>query len=338
MICAIEIGTSRTRVRFVDKNDEIIAGSVQPIGARDVAMSGTNDDLKQRIHEMVEDLLVQQKCQRSDIEDVVAHGMVTADIGLYKVEHAPSPVDIYKLTSHTLRVDIPEISEKPILLIPGVKNSVKDVCIDTLDDIDFMRGEETQIMGILHSPELSGTLKLPFFFLMLSSFTKLVLVNTKKQIDIATTNVTGQLFPAIIKDTFLAGMLPDYFPGPETMNEDLVYKGYQYADKVGFPRALMLIRLSQYFLQMNKEDAMSFLEGIIAYLDLSKMADKLRAYPDLKIIIAGDTYRRKVYTFLFKKCFGFDDNIICLDDDQMQRITVKGAMEILRRARSIEKK
>jgi len=328
--CMIEMGTSRTRIRFVSEDGSILKDSVSDFGARNAAIEGSNLVLKKGIHDLVFNMLEEESLSIDDIEKVIAFGMVTADIGLYQVEHVVSPVGFEKLADHVVSVVIPELFEnKPILLIPGVRNQADKISFDNLNDLDFMRGEETQVFGLLKEQSKRGEFNLPCFFLMLSSYSKLIYLDENERIVKATTHVTGQLFPGIMQQTFLAGMLPSDFVPVDLFNEKIFIQGYEFAKKYGFTRALMLIRLSQYFMELSKSDAMALLEGMICCLDMEEMRKFFTDNNADTIIIAGDSYRLLAYSTVFEKILGYKGKIITLDENEMNRISVRGALEIL---------
>lgn len=330
MNCVIEMGTSCTRIRFVSEDGLVVKDSISDFGARNAAMEGSNLVLKKGIHDLVFNMLEEEKLGPDDIENIIAFAMVTADIGLYQVEHLVSPIGFEELADNVVSVVIPEIFEnKPILLIPGVKNRADRISFENLNDLDFMRGEETQVFGLLKDQSERGTLTLPCFFLMLSSYSKLIYIDQNKKIAKATTHVTGQLFPGIMQQTFLSGMLPSDFPSVDSFNEDLFIQGYDFAKEHGFTRALMMIRLSQYFMELSKNDAMALLEGMICCLDMEEIQKFLVGNDANTIIIAGDSYRLLAYSTALKKKLEYKGTVITIEEDEMNRISVKGALEIL---------
>jgi len=328
--CFIEMGTSRTRIRFVSEEGLVLKDSVNEFGAKNAAIEGSNLVLKKGIHDLVFNMLEEEGLSLYDIENVIAFGMVTADIGLYQVEHVTSPVGFEELADHIVSVIIPEIFEdKPILLIPGVKNKAEKISFDNLNELDFMRGEETQVFGLLKDQAEHGDFELPCFFLMLSSYSKLIYIDENRRIAKATTHVTGQLFPGIMQQTFLAGMLPSDFVPVDLFKEKIFRQGYEFAKKYGFTRALMLIRLSQYFMELSKSDALALLEGMICCLDMEEMKKFFDDHNANAIIIAGDSYRLQGYTTVIENILGYKGRIITLGEKETNRISVQGALEIL---------
>ncbi|MEX6369123.1 2-dehydro-3-deoxygalactonokinase [Providencia huaxiensis] len=69
------------------------------------------------------------------------------------------PVSMQQLAKATMPCVIKEISEKPIIFIPGVKNNVANMTFDSIESIDVMRGEEVEVFGILtQQPDLGPAL------------------------------------------------------------------------------------------------------------------------------------------------------------------------------------
>ena len=79
--------------------------------------------------------------------------MITSDGGLCEIPHIPAPAGLKELHNAIAVWHIPEICDIPFAFIPGVK-----AVSVALENADFMRGEETEFMGL--DIDISGSLVL----------------------------------------------------------------------------------------------------------------------------------------------------------------------------------
>ncbi|MBQ9921538.1 MAG: 2-dehydro-3-deoxygalactonokinase, partial [Clostridia bacterium] len=141
-LITIDGGTTNTRVSLV-KGDDIICTKRIAMGAGDCIQSA--DKLKSEIKLAIEAILAENSLVFGDIEAVVASGMITSEYGLYTLPHIVAPVGIKQLYDGMKKVMLEDICPLPFFFIPGVKIQ-GELC-----DTDMMRGEETELMGIMQS-------------------------------------------------------------------------------------------------------------------------------------------------------------------------------------------
>lgn len=130
------------------------------------------------------------------------------NIGLIDIPHCTAPIDVNELAAHTIEMSLPEILPAPVIFIPGVKNQGEHSSLESLEEMDFMRGEETQVFGAI---ELYG-IEAPATFMFLSSHTKVIDVDEKYRITRSFTMLSGQIFNALRFHSFLASSIPKENP------------------------------------------------------------------------------------------------------------------------------
>ncbi|MFR9189595.1 MAG: 2-dehydro-3-deoxygalactonokinase [Anaerotruncus massiliensis (ex Togo et al. 2019)] len=74
------------------------------------------------------------------VERVMASGMITADVGLVEVPHVTAPAGWEELSA-SLAPSLFRTSAAADPFIPGVKNRVSGVSLETFEAMDIMRGE-----------------------------------------------------------------------------------------------------------------------------------------------------------------------------------------------------
>lgn len=90
MIITIDTGTTNTRVAlFEGKNriDQVKAN----VGVRDTSIDGNNLKLVNTISTAIEELKSKHSLQDSDIQAILAAGMITSNLGLHEVPHLVAP-------------------------------------------------------------------------------------------------------------------------------------------------------------------------------------------------------------------------------------------------------
>lgn len=92
----------------------------------------------------------------------------------------------------------------PVYFIRGIRNDYgENVRAGKLRTVDFMRGEEAQVMGILTETENRE----PCTIVALSSHTKLIYVDENNRIAASNTTLSGQLYEAICSATSIGKSL-----------------------------------------------------------------------------------------------------------------------------------
>ena len=74
--------------------------------------------------------------------------MISSPQGLAELPHVSAPTGIRELATAARWFEFPEITDLPILLVPGVRTGPVAVTPSTLAESDVMRGEETLCLGL----------------------------------------------------------------------------------------------------------------------------------------------------------------------------------------------
>lgn len=255
LILAVDSGTTSTRVHVVE--DARIRGEAAGLGgARDLAQSRDRAWLENRVWEIADSALRDAEAEWADTDALVGFGMITSELGLQEVPHLDAPILMDHLARSLQPLERAERFGTPFSLIPGVRSLGP-----SFHQTDFMRGEETEVAGLLGSGDVSP----PFLLLSPGSHTKYVFVDVGDVIRWSTTTLTGELLWALHRETILADLIdPD---GP-LEDPERVAQGAASVEEVGFARALFTARL------LNRVDGESpggcsdFVHGIVAMADL----------------------------------------------------------------------
>ena len=134
---------------------------------------GGTGALESAIKQGIIDLLHRNSISEGDVDAIIASGMITSEFGLCNLPHIPTPAGISELHTSIERVELPEISSIPFACIRGVK-----VDADDMERFDIMRGEETEVFGIL--PYLP--LNTPATIILPGTHNKIIRVNATGEI------------------------------------------------------------------------------------------------------------------------------------------------------------
>ena len=122
-IATIDGGTTNSRV-YIWQDSRIISQATRHIGVRNTAIDNSNQKLMQAIHDALFEALNTVNITEKDLDAILASGMLTSNVGIMEIPHITAPVTINELSESITVRKIPEIAEKPILFIPGIKISL----------------------------------------------------------------------------------------------------------------------------------------------------------------------------------------------------------------------
>jgi len=320
----VDMGTTHTRLSVVDRSGKVYASAKGEFGVRDRAATGSKEILIKEMNQLIEAVTGGKNLSLSQIERMIGVGMITSDIGLLDVPHRIAPVAVEDLAAHVEEISMREILLSPILLIPGVKNRVEISSLVSLGDMDFMRGEETQVFGAIELYEV----KVPTTLMFLTSHTKLIDVDEKYRITRSFTTMSGQIFDALRFHSFLASSLPQQ--NPSGIDQEALLRGVELGLKVGILRAGLMVRFMHILMQTSPDERFSFLEGMIIGSDIQAIRN---GYPLMRkrVVILGDRFRSEAYRVAFQTFLDRSIETIVLEEASSERATVRGALSIAER-------
>ncbi len=290
----IDGGTTKTRICLWKYQKELIAVKEKPIGAKSCAVAGTTDIWKKGIREMLEEIYTEFKLSDSKIEAVIASGMLTSNLGICEIPHLEAPVPMETYYENFVKKAVPEVFEREILFIPGLKNSMKLLSDGRQwKEFDIMRGEETETYALL---EKYGFGKNTICVLP-GSHNKFVYVGKDGTAYGCKTTLSGELMDVITKETILSDSLQHGFLKADDYIWEKVREGYQIAKEEGVTRALFLIRLKDLFSGDNVAQLRSYLLGVILQsdVDLLQKQSFFAEQDDVRIIVTGDSVIGKAF-------------------------------------------
>lgn len=246
MYIAMDMGTTNTRLWLIDKS-EVIAEKKEHFGASCGKREG-RDVLFGRLRQMICELICTAGVSEAQVECIITSGMSGSEIGLCDVPHLPLPQDPSKVAQRLFSMRFEEITSVPFLFVPGVKS----LSGNQLSDI--MRGEETEIYGIL--PYLKG--ELPATVVLPGTHNKIIHINERGEITDFRTTCSGEILDMAVTKSILAGSVSHEF----LVDALAVLRGARYSEINGSNSAVFQVRVMEKN-GAGADELSSFLYGAI---------------------------------------------------------------------------
>lgn len=303
----IDGGTTNTRINLVE-NERIIAAKKLNRGAR--AGIDDREGLKLELKQAISELLNENNLCETDIIKILASGMITCEFGLYEVPHITAPAGISKLHDTMVEVKFPEISSIPFVFIRGVR-----VNSESLGECDMMRGEETELMGLM---SLCGG-DCESVYVLPGSHSKIIRTDANGSITDFSTMLTGEMLMALANGTILKDAID---LSVVECDESFLVEGYKFAKAEGINKSLFKVRILKNIFQKNPTEVYSFYLGAILADEIDNILES-----SAKNIFIGGNYRIKTATATLLSAVS-DKNIIVISDEFVERSTAVGAIRI----------
>lgn len=300
----IDGGTTNTRASLVIDGE--IKNTVKiPIGAR--KSIGGNKELKDALKKALDKLLCEAELSLSDIDAILASGMITSEFGLANLPHITAPAGVPELSANMSSVLIPEVAEMPINFVRGVKT------VGDLADTDMMRGEETELMGLQKASYGECVFVLP------GSHSKLIYTDGNGKITRFSTTLTGEMMAALSEGTILKDAVS---LSCEKLDTPSLECGFLYANEHGLNEALFKTRILKNLFGKGEEECYSFFLGAV----LSSEIKTIISSSAKTVVIGGRAQIKKATAHLCRKYS--DKAVVTLSDEEVAASTSMGLIRI----------
>jgi len=306
-IC-IDGGTTNTRITVVTSG-KIADKEFISMGSKDNIDS--NGKFKAEIKRGIEELINRNSLKLQQISAVIASGMITSEYGLKEVPHVKAPAGIKELKNGLVKAEFGEICDIPFYFIPGV--ILKNGELQT----DMMRGEETEIMGLL------GEFSTDCAFLLPGSHSKLITLDSSGRIDTIKTFLSGEMLSAIAQNTILKAAVDIK---REDFDGEYLLKGYETSRLCGLNEALFKTRILNTVYKKDTLQCYSFYLGAIFACEI----EALKKCGRKKVVIGGRTVLKKPICYLLEKMT--DLTVLPVNENLADNCTAFGAVRIFESA------
>ena len=337
LISTIDCGTTNSRVYIVDELGKVLARASRKIGVRDTAINGSNQLLKEGLREVFDSAVRDAGARETDIRCILSSGMITSELGLVEIPHLWAPCSVDTLAANLARVNDLKVfpSTIPLYFVRGIKNlySPDSITMGEVGTLDFMRGEETQVAGLL----ASSAMALPGVVVILSSHTKFIPVDETGKILGSVTTLSGQLYEAVLKETFVGKSVrnEDDFDDADYFNPGVVDIARGYAEKSGLLRGLMFPRFLDTLLHARWYDRKLFAESLLAAEDMRAL-DQVRELMNVtgvRYLLVGMQRRCRIYKHLLEESAGRARSVTSITDEaEIDQLSIRGVISIAEKA------
>ena len=297
----IDGGTTNTKISIV--SDGKIIDTLKTRSISDT------ENYKIIVKDKINELLKKTGYEEKDIIRILISGtMATSEFGLYPLDYVLTPANIEILKRESCEVSMPEISTIPFVVIRGVKTNG-----DSLDKVDAMRGEESELAGIMSANDKSCV------YMLMGSHTKIITTDDNGNIVDICTMLSGELIEAVSKLTILKNSL--VFEG-STLDSEYIKKGYNYCSEKGLNEALFKVRVLKNIFQETNSRIYSFFLGAILHGEVQYILNSGAK----KIVVGGNKFLKEAVFMLLKEYAQGD--IMCLSDDVVENAVSLGLVKI----------
>lgn len=331
----IDCGTTNSRVYVLDEGLRIVAKGSKKVGVRDTAITGSKHVLREGLSALFESTVREAGLDVRDLACAVTSGMITSEIGLLEIPHLTAPAGIRELAAGVMPVQDPTIFpvDVQLLFIRGVKNAYpRETTVRDIRRVDFMRGEETQVVGLLALP---GMPRPPLTAVVLSSHTKYVPVTADGKIAGSLTTLSGQLFEAVCQGTSIGKSVEAPDTVTQDMDPEIVDAALDAVAHAGFLRSLLMPRFMEVLLGIPAASRRLFMDAAIGAEDLQALRDfpLLGFATDTPFVLVGQPARCRIFRYMLGRHYGATCEIREVSDpDEVDRLAILGAVTIARRA------
>ncbi|MGA2614368.1 MAG: 2-dehydro-3-deoxygalactonokinase [Spirochaetia bacterium] len=333
----IDCGTTNSRVYVVDENGKVLGRASRKVGVRDTAINGNNQALKNGLREAFDSALVESGACEGEIRCILSSGMITSELGLIEIPHLWAPCSVEALAAHIqLVADLGVFpSTIPLYFVPGIKNLYAPASATMRDvrTLDFMRGEETQVAGLL----ARSAIPLPGVVVILSSHTKFIPLDGTGGILGSVTTLSGQLYEAIIKETFVGKSIrkEDDFEDGEYFNPAVVDLACECVESSGLLRSLMFPRFLDTLLHIPWYDRKLFTETLLAAEDIRAL-EQVKTLMDIHGVtfaLVGVGRRCSIYRHLLEKTIRTTNSTFSITrEEEIDQLSIQGIISIAEKA------
>ncbi|WP_018621230.1 2-dehydro-3-deoxygalactonokinase [Spirosoma luteum] len=283
-------GTSSFRLQLMDLTTHVCMGEVRS----DMGISAIFDDWKtaakqqgisrdgffmQVLQKHISRLETQLSTTLTDVP-VMVSGMASSSIGMAEVPYATLPFPTDGCQASMQRFESRPGFRHDLFLISGVRS-----------DQDVMRGEETQLIGLIKLLALSGHTVQDARCIFPGTHSKHLYIQHEKLVHFKT-YMTGEIFDVMRRHSILKDSV-DYFPYsdlPDTAVKAF-QEGVRQTASSNILNTLFSVRTNQLFDKISKEENAFYLSGLLIGTELNQ----LQSTNECPLILCGGSNLSALY-------------------------------------------
>lgn len=288
---AIDTGTTKTKL-WLAEGSAVRQRTQLAVGVRNSAISGNRKQLSQSLRQALAPF-VNHAAGRPEF--ILAAGMITSGLGLLEIPHVVAPAGKEELSKHVRMKRFPAICPLPFFFVPGVRIGSGPYSVDDLGQADLIRGEETEIVGLMTDGRWRG----PLLYFHLGSHTKAIMVDRYGCIVRSTTTLGGESLQALRSQTILASQLANV--GDVALDNGFFRRGMECTQRRGLLRALFSIRLLGENRRYTPAQLYSFLLGAILTSEVRAFRRQgLLGTKRLRVVLSGHPLLQRAWKLMLE--------------------------------------
>lgn len=242
---------------------------------------------------------------------IVISGMACSSVGIQELPYAPLPFSIDGSDVISSHLDCPKGLPNGVLLISGISNN-----------IDVMRGEETQIIGLAALQDMKPSDATLYIFP--GTHSKHIIVQNNKIIDFHT-YMTGELFAIMQQHSILKESVskPEDTWILNKRNKEAFCLGVEQSADINLLRTFFSVRVNQLFNRLDTKSNFFYLSGLLIGTELRSIPGKA----DVRIMLCAGQQVHILYELAVKK-IGLITNLSTVSPDIMSTASVEGHIKI----------
>jgi len=243
--------------------------------------------------------------------------MASSSVGMRELPYADVPFDLDGSSAYSEWIEAKPLIDNPILLISGVQQA---------DDV--MRGEETQLIGIVSLLDLPEDDDL--LFILPGTHSKHIVVN-KKSISQFRTFMTGEIFDMLTKHTVLSHAV-------SSPKNDLIVDEDKKSFSDGASKALtgellkslFSVRINQLKKYLTAKQNYFYLSGLLIGSELKHIAKNINQ----KLVLCSSGRLLQLYQLAID-CMELSERTIIVPADILDNAAAEGQIRILNNIKSV---
>ncbi|MEX2512719.1 MAG: 2-dehydro-3-deoxygalactonokinase [Cyclobacteriaceae bacterium] len=251
-------GTSSFRLRLVNQSDKRVTSEFNSDFGIQKAFnvwkdSKANDPQEKQdiylnyIHEAVKELEAISG-QQLNTQLIICSGMASSSIGIKELPYVSVPFDTSGLGMEMHVIAAKEDFNHPLIIISGLKN-----------DHNVMRGEETQLIGLISQlPDFDGE----GAFIFPGTHSKHVYISSDKIVDFDT-YMTGEVFKLLCHHSLLSNSLEENPPMDSEEKITAFKQGLMHGSTKSLLSVLFNVRTNDLFGHLDKKQNYHYLSGLM---------------------------------------------------------------------------
>lgn len=331
MVAILDCGTTNTKCYIVRADGTFLNEKYHSFGVKDNVLKSDRQFYKQMLRSIIKETLEEIDKGLKDLNVVIAFGMISSDLGITILPHMVTPAGLPELRQGVFRVRDESIFGKDVkfYLIRGVKNKLEQERIITNVEVcDFMRGEETQVMGIIEQYHPQGAFNVGIF----SSHFKIIHVSDEGKIIQSMTTMSGQIFDSLLNHTVVGKSVDVKNDTAVNMPlSEIIALAEDTVRSRGVNRALLCPRFMELFTDMTAMERLLYLDAVIGLEDLKAMREYYGdgIYQSKKYYFLGQKTRCQLFGEILKRAYPSAEVVILSNKDSNRQISVAGALQII---------